>query len=870
LRTTPRDDERSLLDAPLKRTVGGIDSFFLHRPNLRDSLSRSSGTIAEFLNAEFALTFLKRHSDRDDFEFVSSVTFCSSDVEAVTGIPAGAMLPPSISQRILNARYAEILSDQAQDLTAISSELDVESMLGVPLADGRSLWGVLLICNYDSRLSLDELRVKLRPLLATFNDLAQAPPSSPSPRFAHMPNASNEPSLAFSALDAMFDAVLLVGQKGIIEFCNEQACQVLACHREDLIGMDLNELMPEQWLEVEASGLEQDAVRNVNMHRFDGRYISLDVRVFRVSDTSLTGLVFSDASVQDAYGDPFEEDAEHFETITSIVPVAIVEIDASMRSRFVNAMWCSLSGRSAEDSIGTRWLDALEPRDAQQVIDRLRAALDGDRSFSEEFRLTNELGETVWVSARGRPLDDRNGRPQGMVLVMHDITEHREATRQLQHAAETDPLTRLGNRSSFFDRLDDALRRAPRSEHPIVVLYVDVDGFKQVNDSLGHATGDQLLIDIGKRILSVVRESDTVARLGGDEFALLLDEVKSIRAVQRIAETLITTLGKRFSISEREIRVTVSIGIAVSGIATTPRSVLMRQADTALYKAKEAGKNQYRFYTPEYEQDAQLHRVIRGSLMQRVNEDFDLTYQPFIDADSGEVLGVEALTRWRPAKEHHTDAAAVVKMIDESGLTEDFVAWQADRVARDCGRWIRDFALPPTFRVNLNLSARQIHFPDLAPRILEQLQVFSVPSEVLTFEVSEAAINVDIESARKTLQSLRDMHFGLALDDFGTGYSSLSNLRDLPVDMIKIDRRYVQRILEDRVDAAIVHSIIDLTQSLGLELVAEGIENDEVRAWLLKRGCTYHQGFFYHQPMTAENLERTVLSRLEPREAQGQ
>jgi len=430
----------------------------------------------------------------------------------------------------------------------------------------------------------------------------------------------------------------------------------------------------------------------------------------------------------------------------------------------------------------------------------------------------------------------------------HHIRLRRHAEERLHHQAFHDFLTDLPNRALFQDRLEQALARADRRDERVAVLFIDIDRFKFVNDSLGHAAGDQLLVAVAKRFLECSRPGDTVARLGGDEFTILLEDVNGSIEAEQFAAAISATLEAPFDLTGHEVSITASIGIAVAASNATTATDLQRDADIALYRAKHEGKARMAVFDSAIDAGARQRVALEVDLRTAVaNEELVLAYQPQVELESGRVVGVEALVRWNHPQLGTLPPQAFVPLAEETGLILDIGRWVLQSACVDGRFWQQRYTMAPV--VSVNVSALQFRDANLVNDVGFALRRSGFNPGSLKLEITESAMMVDADQAAITLEKLKALGVRIAIDDFGTGYSSLDYLRRFPVDQIKVDRAFVSGLGRDTGDTAIVRAIVGLSHALGLTVVAEGVENAPQVARLRGLGCEMAQGFFFGRPL---------------------
>jgi diguanylate cyclase (GGDEF)-like protein len=467
----------------------------------------------------------------------------------------------------------------------------------------------------------------------------------------------------------------------------------------------------------------------------------------------------------------------------------------------------------------------------------------------------------VAIEDSAAPIHNRRHRPTGAVMVFHDVSMARALSLRMAHLAQHDSLTDLPNRVLLEDRLGQALAMADRNALRLAVLFVDVDHFKAVNDTLGHALGDRLLQSVAGRLLACVRKPDTVSRQGGDEFVVLLSEVAHAQDAALIAEKMILAVAAIHPIDAHELNVTVSIGIATYPEDGSSAEDLMRHADFAMYHAKDSGRNNYQFYRADMGFSAVERRSIETGLRHAVERsELTLHYQPMVDLKSGLIVRVEALLRWEQVEKPSVPTALFVRVAEECGLIVPIGRWVLREACTQAQDWLRHGL--PLQRVSVNVSEAEFRARDFVAGVRDILAATGLPPKHLELELTETFLVRDLPSTATVFRALKDIGVHLALDDFGTGYSSLSHLRGLPIDTLKIDQSFVQDLVSDSGDASIVGAMIALGHSLGMTVVAEGVETPEQHAFLLAHACPIGQGFLLGRPVHAAQITSMLAGQL--------
>ena len=526
--------------------------------------------------------------------------------------------------------------------------------------------------------------------------------------------------------------------------------------------------------------------------------------------------------------------------------------------------WKAMIGY-AEDEIGSspdEWLGRIHPDDLSRIRGLMEEHLSGKSASCEcEYRLLDSNGEYRWMLGRGLALFDAAGVATRLSGSQTDITQRKIAESQLERNAFYDTLTNLPNRALFAERLDRTIKRGNR--HPqqsFAVLFLDIDRFKKINDSLGHLTGDRLLVEASERFERCLRPGDTVARLGGDEFAILLDDLSGIEDVHQVADRIHAELGAPFQLDGHEAFVTVSMGIALGQGQESGAEELLRSADTAMYRAKGAGRGRHQIFEATMHQRAVRLLEMETDLWRALERDeLRLHYQPIISLENGKIGGFEALVRWQHPERGLVSPAEFIPLAEESGLIVPIGWWVLEEACRQAQAWTGEFG--PLW-MSVNLSPKQLSQPDVLARVAGALQSTGFDGRSLKLEITESVIMENIESAAQMLQQIKELGVRFSMDDFGTGYSSLSYLHRFPLDTIKVDRSFISQMKPDARDNQIVSTIISMARGLKMNVVAEGVETAQQLQSLREMRCGYAQGFYISKPQSNQQIEELLRRNL--------
>jgi len=666
-------------------------------------------------------------------------------------------------------------------------------------------------------------------------------------------------------IDAALDAVIQMDAQGRISGWNKQATQIFGWELEEVLGRPLHEMIiPEHYREAHSKGLQRILAggeahilnsRTVveGLHK-DGHLLSIELALTRVKINDQTE--FS-AFIRDITQRKREEEQQRLAAkVFESTNEAIVITDINNNIVAVNDAFTNMTGYSFAEVKG------LNPRllssgdhDREFYSDMWKSII-AVGSWQGEIVDKNKAGKRFYKNMSINTVKNDEGIVTHYISISSDISERKEYDKNVHFLAYYDVLTGLPNRTLLRDRLGQMIASAHRDNMQFALLFLDLDRFKYINDSMGHSVGDMLLQSVAQRLQACVREGDTVSRIGGDEFIVLLREVDE-QGVMLVADKLLKTLATPFNLSGQEISTYASIGIALYPKHADDLDVLMKNADAAMYSAKENGRNNYKFFSPEMNFRANQVFLMEKDIRLALEQDqFTLVYQPQVDLASGRICGAEALIRWKHPEKGFISPAEFIPVAEETGQIVAIGEWVLRTACWRFASWQKQGM--PVFPIAVNMSIRQLRQPNLAEIIEAVLSETGLPPHSLELEITEGIMMGDTKTAMEFLTRMHELGVQMSIDDFGTGFSSLSYLKNLPVNKLKIDQSFVRDIGTDESDAAIVRSIISLGHRLDLKVIAEGVETMEQLDFLRIRGCDEIQGYFYSRPLAADDFIKFV------------
>ena len=612
-----------------------------------------------------------------------------------------------------------------------------------------------------------------------------------------------------------------------------------------------------------ATGAPQDAVMVPVDGRTDGvRWFEFNIRRTAQAGGELLLLIGQDVTFRRQARLRLQESEEFFRLTFSQAAIGIALLSREGRFLRVNRKLSQIVGYTEIELLQRFFHQITHPDELDDDKALLERLVKGEqRDVRRETRYLCKDGRTVWVALSASTMREAASGQLRMIVAAEDITRRKQAEEALLRMANHDALTGLPNRLLLQDRLAQAIAKAQRARRQVAVMFIDLDRFKHVNDSLGHEAGDRLIVEVARRLGGVLRESDTVARQGGDEFVVVLADLNGPDDAALVAAKLLDSLFQPLALSGQEVFPSGSIGIAMYPDHGRDSEALLKAADSAMYRAKAGGGKQYAFYAADMEAESQAHLRIENGLQRGLlRGEFVLHYQPQVDAGSGRIVGMEALLRWQPEGGPMVAPNEFIPLAEETGLIVPIGEWVLGEALRQQARFAQLVGGTPP-RMSVNMSARQFREQGVAENVERLLRETGCEPSWLTLEITESVLMENPGAAAATMARLSEMGVHLAVDDFGTGYSSLANLKRFPIHCLKIDRSFVSDIAAgslDGDDAAIVKAVIALAKSMKLDVIAEGVESAAQLDFLGAHGCRQMQGYYFSRPVTAARVEELL------------
>jgi len=586
----------------------------------------------------------------------------------------------------------------------------------------------------------------------------------------------------------------------------------------------------------------------------DRRYrVTLIPIKFNKSIVSISGTLIRNSDIELTLS-KLTEFQRHYLLLSQYSSDIITSLDDQGSVTYASPTLQRVLGYSSGDLIGGPIYELFSGEDTRakkRVFSKILSQLPGQ---STSYRIQRKDGEFIWLETTTRAiLQGTQEDPKEILTVSRDVTERKETEERLLYLANYDSLTGLPNRALFRDRLRRAIARAQRNDTRVALLFLDLDRFKNINDSLGHQAGDQLLRGVARRLKHYARKGDTIARLGGDEFTVILEGINHPDDAAVVAKKILELMEPAFKVDGHEVVASPSIGITVYPDDAADMRTLLKNADTAMYRSKERGRNRYQFYTSDMNAKAYQYLLLENNLRHALErEEFCLHFQPQLDLHTQGIIGIEALLRWNHPEQGLISPENFIPFTEETGLIIPIGQWVLRAACKEAMHWQRSGLAP--VRVAVNLSMRQFRQKDFVNMVAEALDESGLEAKYLELEITESFLAHNVEQATAILRDLHDLGVQLSIDDFGTGYSSLNYLRNFPLNTLKIDQSFVQDISKNPEGATIAEAIIALGQSLGLNVMAEGVESEDQVFFLRGRGCDQVQGYLFSHPLPSDQV----------------
>lgn len=657
--------------------------------------------------------------------------------------------------------------------------------------------------------------------------------------------------------------VAITDQRGTILYANDQFCKISKYSQDELLGQDhrlLNsschsaEFFKNMWATIGSGEIWRGEIRNKAK---DGSFYWVDTTIVPFLNDQGKPYQYvsirNDISLRKQMEEEMRKSEEKFRLITENSSDMISAIDHEGHWLYLSPSHTAMLGYAVSEMELRplfQWVHEEDQEHLEQGIKHIIAARKASSQL--EFRIQTKDGSYIDVEAKISPIVNEARQVTSLVLVMRDVTERKKSEQTIYRLAYHDTLTELPNRRFFMDGLRKEIHKAERFQSQLGVMLLDVDRFKNVNDSFGHGVGDLILIEAAKRIKKCLQAKDVVARIGGDEFTILLTELTSAKEAELTAQRIKESFQAPIELGGQLHNLTCSIGIALFPSDGKDIDELLKRADMALYAVKEQGRNGYLLFHPDMEERSLERILLENELRKAIEqEQFYIDYQPKINIFTGEVIGVEALVRWKHPELGRIAPNKFIPVAEDTGMIVPLGEWVLRQGCQQNKAW-QEQGLPP-LKMSINLSARQFYQTDLLEVIKRTLRETGLDPKWLELEITES-IFADIDQAVAILEKVKELGVHISIDDFGTGYSSFSYLKHLPVDTVKIDASFIRDIHQNKESQAIVKAIVAIAETLNLNVIAEGVENKEQLAMLSRDGCSQGQGYLFSKPLSSQDF----------------
>jgi diguanylate cyclase (GGDEF)-like protein/PAS domain S-box-containing protein len=679
-----------------------------------------------------------------------------------------------------------------------------------------------------------------------------------------------------SLISSSPSALLLVNQDKMITLCNPRSIHLFRGEEnnsyQSLIGLPIENFIPDyesffQWSsqvnKFESSEVPKTPVlwEKQPLFLLDGSSAQARISLFQYhsgKEVVTTLQIDKVVEVNDTSSHGVPEPTMLL-SLMDLMPISVLHLNTDLTLFYMNEMWVDVSGLSYEECEGTQWAAAIHNEDSTGLLRGLQSSMNTMGEYRQEVRLVSPMGVVTFMDFFAKLVVNEQGQRTGILCTFTDITDTIQTTQKLTNVAHFDGLTGLANRLLFQDRLEQAFIASERERSKVCLMFLDLDGFKQVNDEMGHDAGDVVLKLVAQRLQDILRRNDTIGRFGGDEFVVLLGHDDHDTEIITVADKIIKLISMPYTVHQREVRVTVSIGIAQGTSGDSNPRKLLKQADSALYLAKDDGKNNYKIFDEKLDAEARKRNFLVNQLRRGLKQNsYSLHYQPIIDIESGSVRGFEALLRFTDVNNVLVMPDEFIHILEETSLILPVGDWIIREVCAQIANWkIRDL-FPENGYVSFNVSAKQLHQPDIFDVMNTAVIENNLQPGELVMEMTESVLIDDDQHALQLMEKIRTIGIKIALDDFGTGYSSLSYLQAFPFDLLKIDKSFMLDVAGNSGNKKICTGIIALAHSLEIKVVAEGVEEVDAYDFLRAQGVELCQGYYFSRPLP-ETAIKTFL-----------
>ena len=758
----------------------------------------------------------------------------------------------------------------------LNPEIDFSSLMILPIITHNQLRAICILANtQEDRSYKPELLNKLKPLMGAIMCTLQSAESVRG-NFLGLDQEIADNRYLSSLISSSPLGIIVVDAASRILLSNPTAQDMFfhitsLKHEESnhpLKGIDIHCFIPDfdsmfQWSNQQARfGSKNEAIgprlwEEQRAIRHDGSECVVNLTIFRYTHGAkrFTTLQIQDITALRKSAEDYKRTTQQLNALTQLAPVAIIRVHNNWNCVFANEKWYEFSGLVHDENDQQGWINAIHSDDVADFLESLRGSLQAGNDHSQEVRLVTPSGTTKWVDFSMRVLFSVDGEVEGFLGTCADVTERYINQEKLRHIAEYDELTGLANRVLFQDRLQQAFLLSQRDHSLVSVFFLDLDGFKDVNDTLGHNVGDILLKKVAERLINSLRQIDTIARFGGDEFVVLLGKDDHLTEVLVVAKKIIEVMAAPFLIDGHDIYITTSLGIGQGSYANSSPDILLKNADLALYNAKNEGKNKYQLFNDELEAGSHERVSLLKEMRTGLKENrFCLHYQAISDSNTLKVVGFESLIRFNSRHNILVKPDRFIPMLEENSMIIEVGRWVIDETCRQLSEWQKSEHFPKHGYLTFNVSAKQLLDETFISHVAECCKRHKVNPEQLVMEMTESVIINKPEKVKDILKGIKAIGLRLALDDFGTGYSSLSYLQNYAFDIIKIDKSFIDDLSDGSNDTKIVKAIIALASSLELKVVAEGVETKLGREAVKHLGAGLFQGYYLSKPLAANQI----------------